>query len=134
MSENQGHVEVKMGSERGFAIVFAIVFGLVAIYPVFFGNDFRIWAGVVAAVILALGFLAPKVLAPLNKLWFKFGMLLGAVIAPIVMSIVYFLTVTPTGFIMRGLGYDLLRQKMDPEAKSYWIERDRAVGPMKNQF
>ena len=69
-----------------------------------------------------------------NKLWLKFGLLLGSIVAPIVMSFVYFVTVVPTGLIMRLLGKDLLTQKLDKNAKSYWIERSEPMGSMKNQF
>jgi hypothetical protein len=69
-----------------------------------------------------------------NKLWFKFGIFLGSIIAPIVILIVYFITVIPTGLIMRLLGKDLLRQKLDKNTKSYWIERREPIGSMKNQF
>ena len=76
----------------------------------------------------------PRVLILPNKIWFKFGMLLGSIIAPIVMALVYFITVLPTGFIMHLLGKDLLKQKLDKSAKSYWIERTEPIGSMKNQF
>lgn len=81
-----------------------------------------------------LAFTYPKVLAPLNRLWFQFGMLLGRFVAPIVMSLIYFLAVTPTGLVMRMLGHDLLRNKIDKSAKSYWIDRNQPVESMKNQF
>ena len=83
---------------------------------------------------LLLAYLAPKVLIFPNKLWFKFGLLLGSIIAPIVMAIIYFITVVPTGIVMRLLGKDLLNQKLDINAKSYWIERTDSIGSMKNQF
>ena len=78
--------------------------------------------------------MAPKVLALPNKLWFKFGLALGAVVAPVVMALVYFTTVVPIGLIMRLMGYDMLRQKLDKNVKSYWINRDEAMRPMRNQF
>jgi hypothetical protein len=84
-----------------------------------------------------LAFLAPKLLAPLNTLWFKFGMLLSKIMSPIVMGILFFVTVTPTGLFMRARGKDLLRQKLDPDAETYWIEVDpeqAALTSMKKQF
>jgi large-conductance mechanosensitive channel len=96
--------------------------------------SFSIWAISVSAIFLSLAFLAPKILTIPNKLWFKFGMLLGSIISPIVMALVYFLTVLPTGLIMRLLGKDLLKQKIDKNAKSYWIERPEPMTSMKNQF
>jgi len=88
----------------------------------------------VSAVFLLLAFVAPQVLELPNKLWFKFGILLGSIIAPVVMALVYFSTVLPTGLIMRLLGKDILKQKLDKNAKSYWIERSEPIGSMKNQF
>lgn len=123
-----------MNKEKSFGVVFSIVFLIVALYPLVNSEEFRIWALIVSTVFLLLAFVVPQVLALPNKLWFKFGMLLGSIIAPIVMAIVYFLTVLPTGLIMRLLGKDLLKQKIDKNAKSYWIKRDEPMGSMKNQF
>ena len=95
---------------------------------------FRLWALIASVAFLLLAFIAPKTLAIPNKLWFKFGILLGSIIAPIVMALIYFLTVLPIGLIMRLLGKDLLRQKIDKNAKSYWIGRREPMGSMKNQF
>ena len=85
-------------------------------------------------ILLLFAFLAPTILILPNKLWFKFGMLLGSIVAPIVMALVYFITVLPVGLIMRLLGKDILKQKLDKSAKSYWIERRESIGSMKNQF
>ncbi len=137
MSELTGNTEVKMGSERSFGIVFAIVFLLIALFPLLGDGGVRLWSAGVAAVFGGLAFLAPELLAPLNTLWFKFGMLLSKIISPIVMGILFFVTVTPTGLIMRARGKDLLRQKLDPDAETYWIEVDpeqAALTSMKKQF
>ena len=137
MSELQGNTTVKMGSERGFGIVFAIVFLIIALFPLLGDGGVRLWSVGVAAVFGGLAFLAPKFLAPLNRLWFRFGMLLSRIVSPIVMGILFFVTVTPTGLIMRARGKDLLRQKLDPDAETYWIEVDpemAAQSSMKNQF
>ena len=134
MSEFESHVEINMGSEKGFGIVFAIVFFLIGLYPLLHGGPVRLWAVVAACILLALAFLAPKTLSVPNKLWFKLGMALGAIVAPIVMAFVYFTTVAPTGLLIRLTGKDLLREKLDRNAKSYWIERDQPVGSMKDQF
>jgi hypothetical protein len=119
---------------KSFGIVFSIVFLIVALYPLINFEGFRLWAIIISTIFLLLAFVAPQVLSLPNKLWFKFGILLGSVIAPIVMALVYFLTVLPTGLIMRLLGKDLLKQKLDRRAKSYWIERSGPMGSMKNQF
>ena len=137
MSELTGNTEVKMGSERSFGIVFAIVFLLIALFPLLGDGGVRLWSAGVAAVFGGLAFLAPELLAPLNTLWFKFGMLLSKIMSPIVMGILFFVTVTPTGLIMRARGKDLLRQKLDPDAETYWIEVDpekAALTSMKKQF
>ena len=131
------HGDVKVGSERGFGVVFAVVFAVVALWPLMDGAPVRLWAAVVAAVFLGLGFLVPRALRPLNLLWFRFGMVLYKVVNPLVMALLFFTTVMPIGLLMRLVGKDPLRLRPDPEADSYWIERDPA-GPepetMKNQF
>jgi len=134
MSESTSHIPTEQSSPKSFGIVFSIVFLIVALYPLANSEDLRIWALIVSAIFLLLAFVAPNVLSLPNKLWFKFGILLGSIIAPIVMALVYFLTVLPTGIVMRLLGKDLLRQKIDKNAKSYWIDRTEPVGSMKNQF
>jgi hypothetical protein len=134
MLKINSHIATKQGSEKSFGIVFSIVFLIVALYPLTNSGSLRIWALAVSAVFLLLAYVAPKTLSLINKLWFKFGMLLGSIVSPIVMALVYFITVLPTGLIMRLLGKDLLRQKLDKGAKSYWIERSEPIGSMKNQF
>ena len=134
VSEFESHVEINMGSEKSFGIVFAIVFFLIGLYPLLHGQNVRLWALIVALILLVLAFLAPKTLSIPNKLWFKLGMALGAVVAPVVMALVYFITVVPTGLLIRLSGKDLLREKLDRSANSYWIERDQPVGSMKDQF
>jgi Mg2+/Co2+ transporter CorB len=134
MSESTSHIPTEQSSPKSFGIVFSIVFLVVALYPLVNSEGLRIWALIVSVVFLLLAFVTPKVLTLPNKLWFKFGMLLGSIIAPIVMALVYFVTVLPTGLIMRLLGKDLLKQKLDKNAKSYWIERSEPMGSMKNQF
>ncbi|MGJ3258558.1 MAG: SxtJ family membrane protein [Rhodospirillales bacterium] len=129
--------EVQVGSEKGFGIVFAIVFGIIALWPLIDGAPVRLWAAIVAAGFLVAAFIAQPLLKPLNLLWFKFGMLLYKVVNPVVMAFLYYSTVVPTGLIMRMVGKDPLNRRFDPEAKSYWIERDPpgpAPDSMKDQF
>ncbi len=126
--------DTNYGSEKSFGVVFSVVFLVIAVYNLGVSMSFSIWAISVSAIFLSLAFLAPKILTIPNKLWLKFGMLLGSIISPIVMALVYFLTVLPTGLIMRLLGKDLLKQKIDKNAKSYWIERSEPMTSMKNQF
>ena len=125
--------EIKIGSNKSFGIVFFIVFLLIAIYPLINNGELRIWSLVVAIIFLILGLINSKVLTPLNKIWFKFGILLGRVISPLIMSIIFFLVVTPTALIMRIIGKDLLSLKFNNK-KSYWIEKTGPKSKMKDQF
>ena len=134
MSEIASHVSTEQSSEKSFGVVFSIVFLIVALYPLINSADLRIWALVISIIFFLLAFLAPKILVLPNKLWFKFGLLIGSIVAPIVMAFVYFATVLPTGLIMRLLGKDLLKQKLDKNSKSYWVKRSEPMGSMKNQF
>ncbi len=129
MHSDASHHQVKMGSERGFGVVFAVVFAIIAAWPVIFDTGApRWWAAAVALVFLLLGLFVPRVLAPLNRAWFKFGMLLGGIIAPLVMMLVFFVAVTPTGILMRLFGKDPLRLKKAQNGGSFWIERDPEEG------
>ena len=134
MFETDGHITTEQSSPKSFGIVFSVVFLIVALYPLTNSEDIHLWAIIASAIFLFLAYVAPNTLSLPNKLWFKFGILLGSIVAPIVMALVYFLTVLPTGLIMRLMGKDLLKQKLDKNAKSYWIERSEPMGSMKNQF
>ena len=134
MSETTNYIQTKKPSEKSFGVIFSIVFLIVSLYPLINSESLRIWALFVSTIFFLLAFVAPKVLVLPNKLWFKFGLLLGSIIAPIVMAMIYFITVLPTGIAMRLLDKDLLKQKLDKNAKSYWIERTEPMGSMKNQF
>tara|TARA_Y100001970_G_scaffold293877_1_gene444166 strand:+ start:63 stop:440 length:378 start_codon:yes stop_codon:yes gene_type:complete len=123
----------KISSNRSFGILFFIVFLLIAIWPILNGETFRIWALVISTIFLILGSLNSRILTPLNKAWVKFGELLGMVIAPIVMAVIYFIIITPIGLLMRLLGKDLLNMKFNKN-KSYWIKREKNIGSMKKQF
>ncbi len=127
------NTEIKIGSNKSFGIVFFIVFLLIAIYPLINNGDLRIWSLIIAIIFLILGLINSKVLTPLNKLWFKFGLLLGKIVSPLIMGIIFFLVVTPTGLIMRIIGKDLLNLKFNKK-KSYWIEKSGPKSKMKNQF
>ena len=129
MKENK----IKIGSNRSFGIVFFIVFFIISLFPLLKGNDIRIWSLLVSLIFLVLGLINSNILSPLNKLWFKFGLLLGNFISPIVMGLVFFLVVTPTGLFMRFIGKDLLNLKKK-NVKSYWIDKTGPKSKMKNQF
>ena len=125
--------DIKIGSNRSFGIVFFIVFLLIAIYPLINSQGLRVWSLIIAIIFLFLGLINSKVLTPLNKLWFKFGILLGRIVSPVIMGVIFFLVVTPIALIMRIIGKDLLNLKFNKE-KSYWIEKTGPKSKMKNQF
>ena len=125
--------EIKISSNRSFGIVFFIVFLLIALYPLLKGNDLRIWSLIISFIFLTLGLINSKILKPLNELWFKFGLLLGKFISPLIMGIIFFLVVTPIGIIMRLLKKDLLNLKYNKK-ETYWIIKSGPKSKMKNQF
>ena len=134
LSEHKQNIQVDRGSEKSFGLVFAAVFFLVGLYPLLYNKDALLWPLIIALVFLLLSYLGPKILSVPNKLWFKLGLALGAVVTPIVMTFVYFITVVPIGLIMRLMGKDILRKKLNKNVKSYWIKRDQPMRPMRNQF
>ena len=123
----------KISSNRSFGILFCIVFAAVAVWPVMHGASLKIWPIPVSFIFLVLGLLNSKLLSPLNLLWIKFGELLGKIVAPVVMAIVYFAIITPIGLFMRLIGKDLLNTKFSKN-RSYWIKREKKIGSMKKQF
>ena len=128
-------IKIKMGSNRSFGLVFFTVFLVIALWS--FRGDFSQIKKIplyISLFFLILGIINSNLLTPLNKLWFKFGMLLGAIISPIVMGLVFFAVVTPTAYLMRLAGKDLLKKKYDKKNNSYWIKRDKQMSTMKRQF
>ena len=125
--------DIKIGSNRSFGIVFFIVFLLIAIYPLINQGEIRVWSVLISLLFLILGIINSKILTPLNKAWFKFGIFLGKIISPIIMGIIFFLVVTPIAFLMRILKKDLLNLKYNKNS-SYWIEKTDPKSTMKNQF
>ncbi len=125
--------DIKISSNRSFGIVFFVVFLLIALYPLINDNQIRLWSFIVSLIFLILGLIKSRILTPLNKLWFRFGLFLGRIISPLIMGIIFFLVVTPIGFIMRILGKDLLNLKYNNK-RSYWIEKTGPKSKMKNQF
>ena len=125
--------EIKIGSNKSFGIVFFIVFFLISIYPLLSHNEIRLWSLIISLIFLILGLLNSKLLTPLNKIWFKFGILLGKIISPLVMGLIFFFVVTPIGILMRILKKDLLNLKFNKKT-TYWIEKNDPKSKMKNQF
>lgn len=148
---------VQGSSDRSFGLVFTIFFVIIGLQPLLNEHSIRLWpldlSGVrlwipdlssarlwaieLSAVILLLTLTVPGVLAPANRAWTKFGLLLHGIVSPIALGILFFGVVTPIGLIMRLLGKDPLRLHFDPSATSYWIVRT-PPGPdadsLKNQF
>jgi len=127
-------IPVKVSSNRSFGFLFFFVFFAISLWPLKSEGDLRLWAFILSLVFLTLGALNSKFLTPLNKLWFKFGILLGSIVSPIVMGAVFFIVVTPIGLIMRFLGKDLLRINKNKTISTYWINRDKQKNSMKKQF
>ena len=125
--------DIKISSNRSFGIVFFIVFLLIALYPLLKDNDLRIWSLVISFIFLILGLINSKILTPFNRLWFKFGLLLGRFISPLIMGIIFFVVVTPIGIIMRLLKKDLLNLRYNKK-ETYWINKTGPKSKMKNQF
>ena len=125
--------KIKLPTNRNFGIIFSIVFLIIALWPLLKQNDLRLWSLYISGIFFILGLLNSKLLLPLNKIWFKFGILLGSIIAPIVMGIVFFLVVTPTGLIMKLFRKDLLNLKKNKK-ETYWLDKDNSNSSLKNQF
>ena len=125
--------DIKIGSNRSFGIVFFIVFLLIAAYPLLNSDNIRIWSLIISIFFLLLGLFNSRLLNPLNKIWFKFGLVLGKIISPIIMGIIFFFVVTPIALLMRLLKKDLLNLKFNKN-NTYWIEKSGPKSKMKNQF
>jgi hypothetical protein len=129
--------KVKLGSNRAFGITFALVFGVIALWPLWSGGNVRMWAAVAALAFAAVAFAVPHWFAPLNRAWFLLGQALHHVVNPLVMGLIYFGTVVPTGLVLRLLGKDLLHLRRDPQAATYWTAREPPgppPGSMAKQF
>jgi len=129
--------KIQPGSEKSFAIVMMIAPIVIGAIIYLFKSYFPVWLLTVSVFFALLLLLAPKALKPLNLLWFKFGLLLHGLVSPLIMGLVFFVVVTPTGLIRTLFGKDSLQLKFDPERTSYWEARD-PKGPepdsIKNQF
>ena len=125
--------KIKIGSNRSFGIVFFVVFLIIALYPLLNDGSVRIWSIILSLVFFILGLLNSYILAPLNRIWFKFGMILGGIVSPIVMGLVFFLVVTPTALILRLFKKDTLNLKKN-ENVTYWIDKKDKKNKMKYQF
>ena len=125
--------KIKVSSNKSFGIVFSIFFLLISIYPLLNNNPIYYWSLFVSFIFLVLGLMNSKILSPLNLLWFKFGILLGKIVSPFVMGIIFFLVVTPISIILKIFGKDVLNLKFNNN-KTYWIVKDGPKSNMKKQF
>ena len=125
--------KIKIGSNRSFGIVFSVVFLIVALYPLLNGDSIRIWSIILSSIFFIFGLLNSNILSPLNRIWFKFGIILGRIVSPTVMGLVFFLVVTPTSLILRLFKKDNLNLKKNDNT-TYWIEKSDKKSNMKNQF
>ena len=116
--------EVRRGSDKSFGLVFAFVFALLGLWLLLSAQRIQLWPFVICILLVLVSFTRPQILAPFNKLWFLFGRLLHSFVSPIIMGLIFYTTVTPTGLLMRVLGKCPIPLKFDPEAKSYWIKRE----------
>ena len=123
----------KKNSNRTFGILFFLVFLVIGIWPILNNEDLRWWSIIISLIFLFLGIINSRILTPFNKIWIKIGELLGRVIAPIVMAIIYFFIITPMAILLKLLRKDLLKIKFSP-VTTYWIKRDKKFGSMKRQF
>ena len=125
---------VKIGSERSFGLVFAGVFGIIGLLPLLHERPLRTWALAIGTVFLLLAFIRPGVLAPLNRLWFRLGLALGAVMTPVIMGLLFVVAVIPTALALKLFRKDPMQRRFVPEAATYWERREKQPGPMGEQF
>ena len=125
--------KIKLPTNRNFGIVFFIVFLIIALWPLLYEKEIRYWSIVLSIIFFILGVLNAKILTPLNKVWFKFGVLLGSIISPVVLSLIFYLIITPISFILRIFGKDVLNLKYK-KSSSYWLKKETKKSSMKNQF
>ena len=126
--------EIKISSNKSFGLVFFVIFIIIALWPLLKDENIRVWSIIVSITFLTLGLLNSKILTPLNKLWMRLGILLGAIVSPIVMGVVYFGVITPIGLIMKLFGKDVLNLKIDTNKNTYWTLKKKIPSKMKDQF
>jgi|TARA_B100001939_G_scaffold328163_1_gene323136 hypothetical protein len=119
---------------RSFGLLFFIVFLALALWLLLKNGEINLYLISIGLIFLVLGLLNSKILTPLNKAWVKLGEILGRIIAPIVMAIVYFLILTPISLLVRLFGKDLIGMKFSNDIKSYWVKRKKSLGSMDKQF
>ena len=123
----------KLPSNRSFGFLFFVVFITIGLWPIANNESIRIWLILIALIFFILGMLNSKILTPLNKMWMSFGVLLGNFVSPIVMGIIFFGIVTPTGLLLKLFNKDILNLKKSSN-DTYWLKKDNSNNSMKNQF
>ena len=121
-------------TNKSFGILFFIVFLIFGLWPLKNGENLNYYFIIFSGIFLLLGLLNSKLLSPLNKIWIKFGEILGIIIAPIIMALVYFAILTPVSLVIRVFGKDLLGLKFINKQQTYWINRKKKMGSMRKQF
>jgi len=134
MLNRKNHTKVTMSTERNFGLVFGTFFLIIGLYPVLKNENFIYWSLLISFLFYFFSFVFPKILFLPNKIWFKIGMVLNTFVSPIILGIIFFFIVTPTGIIMRLLKKDLLNLNLKTSKKSYWIKRKTPLESMKKQF
>ena len=128
------NIKYKKSSNKSFGIVFFIVFLIIGFFPLLNQQELRYWAILIAVIFLVLGVFNSSLLTPLNKIWIKFGILLGSFISPIIMGVIFFCVVFPTGIIIKLFKKNFIGLKYENNQKSYWIKKQKINSTMRNQF
>ena len=126
-------MKIKISSNRSFGIVFFLVFLIIGIFPIKSGGSINYFLVCISIIFLFLGIVNSKLLTPLNKIWFKFGIMLGHILSPVIMGLIFFMVVTPTAFILKVFRKDVLNLKNNNK-KTYWIIKSEVSSSLKNQF
>ena len=126
-------MEIKLPTNRNFGIVFFFVFLVISAYPLLNDDEIRYWSLFISLIFLLLGLINSRLLTPLNKAWVRFGLMMGTIVNPIIMSLIFFAVVTPTAFLLRLIGKDVLHLKKNND-KSYWKKKEKSLSSMKDQF
>ena len=124
---------MKKSSEKSFGMLFFGLFLIIGLWPLLNSAEIRVWSIMVSFSFLILAYLQPKLLKPLNRSWIKLGEILGRIVAPIIMALIFFTIVTPISLLVRVLGKDLLRLKFSKN-DTYWIKRVKNITTMDKQF
>ena len=126
-------MKIKLPTNRNFGIVFFFVFLIISVFPLLNDDEIRYWSLFISLIFLLLGLINSRLLTPLNKAWARFGLMMGVIINPIIMSLIFFAVVTPTAYLLRLIGKDVLHLKKNND-KSYWKKKEKSLSSMKDQF